>query len=121
MSKRFNERITNPGAADPAPTAAASVTTTPSPATSSARTSVLGSSAGTQTLLNSNSLRRGATIFNNSNANLFLALGPNAATNNFTTKLGAGIYYEVPFNYTGIITGIWDGNNGNAQITEILP
>jgi hypothetical protein len=60
-------------------------------------------------------------VFNNSTANLFLALGPNAATTNFTLKMATGSYYEVPFGYTGIITGVWDAVNGNAQVTELTP
>lgn len=71
------------------------------------------------TLLAFNLLRKGATVFNNSTSNLYLILGSPATTSSFTVILSTGSYYETPFNYSGIISGIWDTATGSALITEL--
>jgi hypothetical protein len=70
-------------------------------------------------LLAANADRLGATIFNDSSAILYVRLGTTASTSNFTVKMVADAYYEVPFNYTGRIDGIWASATGNARITEL--
>jgi hypothetical protein len=70
-------------------------------------------------LLAINLNRRGATIFNDSTARLYVKFGTAAATSNFTVILEAGGYYEVPYTYTGAIAGIWTAANGNARIEEL--
>lgn len=79
----------------------------------------VASSATNVTLLASNSNRLGATIFNDSTQILFVKLGATASAASFTARLTSNGYYEVPFNYTGIIDGIWANANGSARITEI--
>jgi hypothetical protein len=72
------------------------------------------------TLLASNANRLGATIYNDSTVALYVKLGATASTTSFTVKMSAGAYYEVPFNYTGIIDGIWASDaSGAARITEL--
>lgn len=73
----------------------------------------------TGVLRNANTARRGCTIFNDSTNNLFVAFAATASTTAFTVKVLAGGYYEVPERYTGVISGIWDGTNGAARITEL--
>lgn len=90
-------------------TTAASATGTP--------TSV-AASITTGTILASNASRKGATIFNDGLANLKIACFTGASATSFTTLLRANSGYEVPSNYTGIITGIWDAALGNARVTE---
>jgi len=82
------------------------------------QSSVAGATSSTS-LLASNSSRLGATIYNDSAAALYLKLGATASTSSFSVKIAAGGYYEVPFNYTGAIDGIWDSATGNARITEL--
>lgn len=82
------------------------------------QSSVAGS-ATSVTLLASNTNRLGATIANDSTATLYLKLGATASTTSYTVKLVQDAYYEVPFNYTGIIDGIWGSATGNARITEL--
>ena len=84
----------------------------------SAVTSV-GGSATNVTLLASNASRKGATIYNNSTAQLYMKLGATATTASFTAILPRNAYYEVPFGYTGIIDGIWTAAVGAALVTEI--
>jgi hypothetical protein len=76
-------------------------------------------STSSTTLLASNSARLGASIYNNSQANLFIKLGSTATTDSYTVKMVPNAYYELPYSYTGRIDGIWDSSvSGDAQITE---
>ena len=109
------------GAADSATQVSASspLPVAPSRPSAAARTSVAAAAADTQ-LLAANTSRFGATVHNDSSADLYLALGPTAAsTASFTVKLAAGGYYEVPYGYTGPVRGIWSSAAGNARITEL--
>jgi hypothetical protein len=70
-------------------------------------------------ILAANSNRKGATIWNNGTANLFIEFGATATASAFVAKISAGGYFELPFCYTGIISGIWDVANGNALVREL--
>jgi len=64
--------------------------------------------------------RLGFMIYNNSTKILYVRFGANASLTDFSLQIGAGEYYELPSpTYTGAITGIWDEENGTAQITEM--
>jgi hypothetical protein len=100
---------------------AVSGTLTTSPTTSSTpvRTSVAGS-ASSGTILAANGNRRGATIYNDSTAALYLAFGGvGMSSSNFTVKIASSGYYEVPFSYTGVISGVWESATGSARVTEV--
>jgi hypothetical protein len=85
---------------------------------SSSVTSVNDSASSVQ-LLAANTSRLGATIFNDSSEALYVKLGTTASTTDFTVKVAADGYYEVPFNYTGRVDGIWSADStGAARITE---
>ena len=63
--------------------------------------------------------RLGCTIFNSGPGNLHVTLGTaTTSTSVFTTRLSAGDYYEVPFNYTGLIGGIF-ATAGTAEVTQL--
>jgi hypothetical protein len=63
--------------------------------------------------------RLGCTIFNSGPGNLHVLLGTaTASTSVFTARLSAGDYYEVPFNYTGLIGGIF-ATAGTAGVTQL--
>jgi hypothetical protein len=63
--------------------------------------------------------RLGCTIFNSGPGNLHVMLGTaTASTSAFTVRLSAGDYYEVPFNYTGLIGGIF-ATAGTAEVTTL--
>ena len=63
--------------------------------------------------------RLGCTIFNSGPGNLHVLLGTaTASTSVFTARLSSGDYYEVPFNYTGLIGGIF-ATAGTAEVTEL--
>ncbi len=84
----------------------------------SAATNVTSAAVNTL-ILAANAGRLGATIYNDSNSRLFLKLGAVASLTSFTIRLGAQDYFEVPFQYTGIIDGIWDPvASGFARVVE---
>jgi len=63
--------------------------------------------------------RLGCTIFNSGPGTLHVMLGTaTASTSVFTARLSSGDYYEVPFNYTGLIGGIF-ATAGTAEVTEL--
>jgi hypothetical protein len=88
-------------------------------ASSSSVTSVARSNAS-QTFLLANTSRKGATLYNDSGAFLYVKFGITASDTDFTVRLASQSYYEVPFSYTGRIDGIWASNGaGDARITEL--
>jgi hypothetical protein len=89
------------------------------PSTATAVTSVPGTVALT-TLLVANPSRKGATFYNNGNTPWFIKLGAGANTStSFTLRLEKSSYYEVPYNYVGVITGLQAVANGNLLVTEL--
>lgn len=77
-------------------------------------------SATSVTLIASNSARKGATIWNDSSAILYVKFGTTASTTSCTVKMVADAYFEVPFGYSGIITWIWASATGSARVTELI-
>lgn len=85
-----------------------------------ATTTSVNDTATSTTLLAANANRLGATIHNDSTAALYVKLGTTASATDFTVKMAADSYYEVPFGYTGRIDGIWASDaSGAARITEL--
>ena len=83
------------------------------------------SSVTSVTLLAANTNRAGATITNNSTAVLYVEIGATASLSAYTVPLsplvnGIGGYWEVPFGYRGVISGIWASANGNALCRELV-
>jgi hypothetical protein len=78
------------------------------------------SSASSVTILAGNSNRRGASIHNNSTAILYLLIGGGTATATTanSVQMASNTYFEVPYGFTGTITGIWASANGSANVTE---
>lgn len=90
------------------------------PTSTTGTTSNVSRSNANQTFLASNTARKGATIYNDSGANVYVKLAATASTTSFSVQIASQAYYEVPFNYTGIIDGIWGSNGaGAARITEL--
>lgn len=98
-----------------------SLTTTEAGAGTGTRTQV-ADNASDVSLLAANASRKGATVFNDSSALLYLGLGTTAVTtSNYTAKVFPGGYFEAPYRFTGEIRGIWatDPNDGGAKVTEL--
>jgi hypothetical protein len=99
-----------------------------SPASAQTRASTpnvtgVASSAASQTILAANTARLGAIIVNSSTSILYLRYGSTAASianGGYTVQVAiSGGVHELPFGYTGQITGIWAAANGFANITEL--
>lgn len=95
----------------------ANVTVNPPTSATVTPTSVTAATTNIQ-LLAANASRKGATIWNNSTASLYIELGATASANAYAAKLDPAGYYELPFGYTGVIAGLWTAANGNALIRE---
>ena len=82
--------------------------------------SSVNDAASSTLLLASNSERKGAAIWNDSTAILYVLLASGTASATAASvKIEAGGYYETPPTYTGAIYGIWASDaSGAARITE---
>lgn len=89
------------------------------PTSSTATPSTVAASVTSAILIAANSNRKGVTIWNNSTATLYIDFDSAASTSDFAVKIAGGGYYEMPFDYTGVISGIWDATNGNALVREL--
>ncbi len=86
-----------------------------------ASVAAVNSSASAVTLLDERKGRKGFRIHNASTAILYIKYGADATTSLYTALVTAnGGTYECPFQYTGIVTGIWASVNGQANVTELF-
>lgn len=108
--------ITQPGGLSFSPSVSA---VAPPPATGGL--SSVSGNASSVTLLSANTARKGALIFNDSTANLYVGFTSSAVSlTSYTVKLAPGSLFEMPWPvYTGQINGIWDNAVGAARITEL--
>lgn len=81
-------------------------------------TSTAGSTSSV-TALAANASRKGAILNNDSTAVVRIALAATAATASYSYKLYPDGVMELPINYTGIITAIWEAAAGNMRVTEL--
>lgn len=88
-------------------------------ASSATKTSVDSATASTS-ILAANTARRGATITNTDANDLYLDLsGGTASTTSYSVKIATEGYYELPYGYTGAVTGAWGADGaGAALVTE---
>ncbi len=113
-------QVDSTGAPVPAGTSASPTVMTSATSSTGTVTSVANSTS-TGTLLASNASRLGATLYNDDTAAILkIKLGTAASTSSFTYAMPPGGYFEVPFGYTGIVTGIASVATGNARITELV-
>jgi len=69
------------------------------------------------TLQAANAARLGLAIFNGStNRTLYAKLGSGASLTDYTVQIPKLSYYEVPFGYTGIVTGRWNNSGSDAAL-----
>ena len=92
-------------------------------ATTAAITSVTVTANTATTLLAANANRVFASVYNNTNKNMFIALGSAANnTTNYSILLITGSYWEVPNDWTGSISEFSpNGASGNVLVTELSP
>lgn len=78
----------------------------------------VASSASSTTVFAASSNVNGRTVFNDSNATLYLKFGATASPTSYTVQVAAGGYFEFPIPvYSGEVDGIWSSANGNARTT----
>jgi len=94
-----------------------SVTAQPTTSTTAASTTVASATTSTP-ILAANAARRGATIRNASTTFLHLDMDTASSLTDYAVRLNPGAYYEVPYGFTGEITGIWNAVNGSALVRE---
>ena len=75
--------------------------------------------ASTLNLLAANTGRRGATVGNYSATSVLVKLGLMSGVNDHTVLLQNQDYYEVPFNYSGVIQHFSSSTAGMIRITEV--
>lgn len=84
--------------------------------------SAVASGITSVTILASNANRKGATVTNTDANALYLDLsGGTASSTSFSVAVATNGYYEIPFGFTGLITGIWAADGaGSALVTEFV-
>lgn len=79
----------------------------------------VAASATSVSLLATNAARVGASFYNDSANQLYIALSASSATTSvFTIKIMPNSYFDLPVDYTGAINGVWNGNLGSVRVTE---
>lgn len=81
----------------------------------------VASQATAITILAANTRRYGATVYNDDPNVLYLLLGTGTVSATvYTVQVPSLGYYEVPYGFTGIITGLWAADGaGSARVTEL--
>lgn len=75
----------------------------------------------TTNILSASTGRVHASVFNHSNASLYLKFEGVATINDFDVKLSSGSYFELPKPiYQGVVNGVWDSANGFAMILDMV-
>lgn len=75
---------------------------------------------GNVIVLAANPSRMGAAFYVEGGAAMYLKMGSNAGTVDYTVQVPPGGYYEMPFNYVGTVSAIWQAAGGTVRITEFL-
>lgn len=93
----------------------------PTVALNASFTAITFAAATSRTVLVAKSTRRGAIFQNESGQTVLLAFGVGASSTQFSVKIVAGGYYELPFGFAGLITG-WTAAASTAPgllVTEL--
>jgi hypothetical protein len=118
----FVQRVKNTFGADGTSTDVSATTPLPAepPGAGTATLTNVSGSASSVSLLAANAARRGAIIYNDSTAILYVKFGTAASTTSYTYLLVAGATVEFPRPvYTGVVHGIWASATGAARVTEV--
>lgn len=117
--ERERVRIAGSAATDLAPVDATFGLAVKPPKSATGTLSSVAAAAVSTTVLAANSARVGATFYNDSTVNAYLALSGTASASAFTKKLLPNDFFVLPAWYTGIVTAIWDSATGNMRVTEM--
>jgi hypothetical protein len=92
--------------------------------TGSSVTSIVSTTSVVALIPSASQTRRGVTIYNDANKTMTVLYGSGTvnSTTNFSIKVAAGGYLEVPDEFNGPIYAIWaNSSTGNALVTEFFP
>ena len=87
------------------------------------RNAVVTSGNSSATVVNLAAARRGrcgVLLYNSSTQVLYVKLGAAASATDYTYPMASNTSWEVPFGYTGLITGVWASANGSVKVTEVF-
>ncbi len=87
-------------------------------AANAALTNVATSTTSAQ-LLPANPDRRGAIVYNDAAATLYVKLGATASTTSYSYAVTPGGTLETPFGYSGRLDAILASGTGTARVTEL--
>lgn len=100
----LNVNVTNPAAG--------------SPSANTVNQTTVNLTTTVKNVLAANNDRKGASIFAESTC--LILLGSGASSTSYTLQMRAGDYFEVPFKYTGLITGITTSGSANVRVMEFV-
>jgi hypothetical protein len=84
----------------------------------SANVSAVATSTTVANLLTAAGARSMAMVVNDSGGDLFIKFGSAASSTDYSVKVAAGGYYELPIPiYGGLVTGILSTGTGTARVT----
>ena len=72
------------------------------------------------TIADANSNRRGVTVFNSSDGNLYIDYVPSVSAESFMVKIAPGAYWEAPYGCMDSLWGVFDVTEGAAQVRQFL-
>lgn len=75
---------------------------------------------GPSKLLLSDTSRIGLTVRNTSSGSLFLDIDSRVSAEDHMVEIASGGYYEMPFDSTLEVWGLWEDLNGKALIREFI-
>lgn len=65
-----------------------------------------------------NANRKGLVFYNNSVGNVLIEFGTNPTSSTYAVKLNPEGYYELPFQYTGSVHGLWEVLGGEGILVR---
>lgn len=122
---RQRTQISGTGASDIAPVdSTRGVKVDPVERVGSATVSNVSNNGSGVTVVSSNASRQGLWVYNDSGQDLYLKMGSSASSTDFSVKVDAGGFWEMPVRpiYTGEVSGIWESTatpEGDARVTEV--
>lgn len=87
----------------------------------SANVTSVAASVSSVPILVTNTARHSFHIFNDSTSSLFVKFGLAASLTSFTIKIISNGYQEFIYPpYIGVVTGVWQADDGFARVTEVI-
>jgi len=87
------------------------------PAAASADVTAVSTSTSSANLIAVNTLRRGASIFNDSAVTMYVKFGATASSSDYTHALATATSMLIPESYGGQVDGILASSTGTARVT----